>query len=332
VVAAAALLSAVAVAVGSGGVPAGSAPPRPYALGTYAGSADPAGVRAFSAQMGATVPYAMEFLDGTSWSTMSNPTWAIGRWSGSGQSMIWALPMLPDRGASLAVGASGAYDHYFASVAQDLVAGGQGHATVRVGWEFNGFWYPWYANHRAAQFVAYWRDIVTTMRSVPGAAFTFEWNPNVGDLGVGNLARYYPGDAYVDEVGMDVYDEASRTYPGAAAMVQRIETGPYGLDWLAAFARVHHRPMVFPEWGLGWGTSARGAPVAARGAVCGGDNPVFITQLSRWFTTHDVAEVSYWDYGSSRITGGRNPLAAAALRTSWAKSGPVRASTASPRG
>ena len=41
---------------------------------------------------------------------------------------------------------------------------------------------------------------VTTMRSVPGSHFTFEWNPTRGDLGVGNLSQYYPGNRYVDEL------------------------------------------------------------------------------------------------------------------------------------
>ena len=32
----------------------------------------------------------------------------------------------------------------------------------------------------AADFAAYFRDIVTAMRSVPGAAFRFVWNPTSG--------------------------------------------------------------------------------------------------------------------------------------------------------
>ena len=80
-----------------------------------------------------------------------------------------------------------------------MVSAGQGSSIIRPGWEFNGGWFPWAANGQAAAFVAYWQQIVTTMRSVPGQNFTFEWNPTAGDQGVGNLANYYPGNAYVDD-------------------------------------------------------------------------------------------------------------------------------------
>ena len=118
---------------------------------------------------------------------------------------------------SLGQGAAGAYNSYFLTVAQDMVAGGQASSVIRPGWEFNGGWFSWAANGQAAAFVGYWQQIVTTMRSVPGQDFTFEWNPTAGDQGVGNLANYYPGNAYVDYIGLDLYDQAWGNYPGISS-------------------------------------------------------------------------------------------------------------------
>ena len=146
---------------------------------------------------------------------------------------------------------------------------------------------------------------------MPGAHFKFVWNPDRGDFGSGNLSMYYPGNAYVDYVALDVYDEEWQNYPGVTAELTRVVNGPNGLNWLAGFAAAHHKPMVFPEWGLGWGTcSASGQPVTGSRGVCGGDNPLFIRMTSRWFAAHNVTLVAYWNYGTSKVTATRNPATA----------------------
>ena len=137
---------------------------------------------------------------------------------------------------SLGQGAAGAYNSYFLQLAQDMVAGGQGSSVIRPGWEFNGGWFSWAANGQAAAFVGFWQQIVNTMRSVPGQDFTFEWNPTAGDEGVGNLANYYPGNAYVDYIGLDLYDQAWGSYPGIGIAM---EYRPHRALWpeLAGFLR-----------------------------------------------------------------------------------------------
>src|ERR1700679_2326900 len=169
------------------------------ALGVYAGAGNPAGVGSLGTALGAQPAFAMDFLEGTSWQTIDNPSWFLSQWQGSGYQMIWGVPILPgtyspnsnisDTTGSaygLAQGAQGAFNSYFVTLANALVAGGQGSSIIRLGWEVNGGWFPWAANGSAANFVQYWQNIVTAMRSVPGAAFRFEWNPTLGDLGVGN--------------------------------------------------------------------------------------------------------------------------------------------------
>ncbi len=129
----------------------------------------------------------------------------------------------------LSSGAAGEYNQYFVTLATALVAGGQGNSIVRLNWDFN-----WIG--QAADFNAYWQQIVTAMGSVRGGNFKFEWNPtDVTDTAV-HLESYYPGNDYVDLIGLDVYDDTLGSYPGTSAEFTKLETEPYGLNWLAAFA------------------------------------------------------------------------------------------------
>jgi len=144
--------------------------------------------------VGYNVTLASDSFDKRSWAEIDDDRFAIDHWMGSGYRMIWAVQMLPDTGGvSLATGATGAYNSYFAILAENLVAAGMGDSMLRLGWEFNQSKFTWYAAGQATSFVDYWRQIVTTMRAVPGAHFTFVWNPSRGDNGpkdraMGNLA------------------------------------------------------------------------------------------------------------------------------------------------
>jgi Glycosyl hydrolase family 26 len=309
-----------------------SGSPSSVALGVYGGGGDPQTVSDFTASVGAKPEYAMDFLDGTSWSTITQSGWPYSAWAGKGFKMIWGVDMLPgsyspNSNPSTAGGscygltqeAAGDFNSDFVTVAHNMVAAGFASSIIRLGWEFNGGWFPWSAGGCASAFVGAFQQVVSAMRSVSGQSFTFEWNPTRGDLSVGNLADYYPGNSYVDYVGLDVYDVEWASYPGMPTEFSDMETQTYGLNWLASFAAQNDKPMVFPEWGLGWGTcSASGQAVSASNAqVCGGDDAQFINLSAQWFATHNVAEATFWDYGSSSIDQGSNPNAATALRADF---------------
>ena len=61
-----------------------------------------------------------------------------------------------------------------------------------------------------ASFAAYFQQIVTAMRSVPGEQFRFVWNPDAGAFTQSgySVAAAYPGNAYVDVIGLDAYDQS----------------------------------------------------------------------------------------------------------------------------
>ena len=262
--------------------------PPPGVLGFYAGYENLSGLRTAAGLIGRPVAQAMDFLDGTSWQTIvGSPANVVPAWTEAGYQMTWSIPMLPNSGGSLLEGATGAYDNYFASVAAYLVAHGQGSSIIRLGWEFNGFWFSWSADSCQSCFVSYWRQVVDTMRSVPGARFRFEWAPAAGLMPF-PIAAAYPGDAWVDIIGLDVYDEVYHDKTGPTRWNDLLVEN-LGLDWLTSFASSHHKPIGLPEWGLGF-------PPAG-----GGDNPYYITHMADFIATHDVVSAIYWEYGTSSL-------------------------------
>ena len=67
-------------------------------LGVYAGGGNVSGANALGQSIGKNVPYAMDFLDGTSWSSIQDPKWFAQQWAGSSYQMIWGVPILPNTG------------------------------------------------------------------------------------------------------------------------------------------------------------------------------------------------------------------------------------------
>jgi hypothetical protein len=73
--------------------------------------------------------------------------------------------------------------------------------------EFNGNWETWGASHiTPAQFVAAWRHIHDVFVQVGAGTVIWAWSPNiVNPVKSVALKPYYPGDSYVDWVGMVGY-------------------------------------------------------------------------------------------------------------------------------
>ncbi|MDP9070453.1 MAG: glycosidase [Actinomycetota bacterium] len=256
-------------------------------MGVYRQSGAPEEVAAFGSWLGRGPAYALDFLPGDTWSAIEDPAWIARSWAGSGYEVIYSVPMLPATGATLVTGATGAYDAHFVRLAQALVAHGEGDSIIRLGWELNGSWFPWAAQTDPAAFVTYWRRVVSAMRSVSGASFRFDWNVVLGTTQF-PLERAYPGDAYVDFVTADLYDQSwySEDRDNPAGRWQRMLTQTHGLDWLESFAGSHGKQIAFPEWGLSLRSDGNG----------GGDNPYFIERMHEWFNTRNVAYQLYFEH------------------------------------
>jgi hypothetical protein len=259
-------------------------------LGDYAGYANPDGLTDFELATGAHLTYATDYLERSQgWAAMDEAPGASA-WRGSGFRLVMGVPILPGVG-TLAQGATGAYDPYFTTLAKNLVSAGESDAILRLGWEFNGNWFPWsvQTSADAANFVTFWQRIVTTMRAVPGQRFKFAWNPNGASPTSYSPDQAYPGNGYVDYVGTDDYDNFWGTpfTPGAAWANQLSQQ--WGFNWLASFAVAHGKPIAIPEWSDEYRTDGHGL----------GDDPSFMDDMAAWFVSHRVAFANIWSFDSS---------------------------------
>lgn len=286
--------------------------------GAYTGPCAVDGLTSLERWRGRPADLVVDTLDLRRFSNLADPVYWTDCW-GPDRTMVYGVALVPsDEPASLRAGADGAYDEVFRSLARTLVAGGQEDAWLRLGFEFNGDWFPWTAAGDPEAFRRYYSRVVDLMRDVDGADFSFVWNPTVGPESVA-AELTWPGAGRVDAIGLDVYDVSyvPDTYPVPAdaspedAARRRTEawehlrTMDHGLDWWAAFAEEHHRPLALPEWGL--------VPPEHSG---GGDDADFVRRLHTWAEEHRVLFESYFDasglLGDHRLRSGAYPEAAAA--------------------
>ena len=88
------------------------------------------------------------------------------------------------------------------------------------------------------------------MRSVAGEKFQFVWNPDAAAFIQSgyNVALAYPGNAYVNDIGLDAYDESWAT-PQTPTNAWNETTLP-ALTAARAFAAAQGKPLAFCEWGI----------------------------------------------------------------------------------
>jgi len=80
--------------------------------------------------------------------------------------------------------------------------------ALNFGHEMNGSWYPWGTKSKAADFVAAYRHIHEVFDQVGAKKVIWVWTANIVNfVPTVPLAPLYPGDAYVDWIGMAGYNE-----------------------------------------------------------------------------------------------------------------------------
>lgn len=277
-------------------------------------------VDAYADWLGDQTMWAADYTSGGTWADLLDPSDRTARWgtwvkARPGRNVILGIQMLegpldlsgptsgPGAGepVSLAQGAAGEYDAYFRGLGNTLVSEGLSRALLRPGWEFNGDWFTSRASSDPPNWVAFWQRIVRILRSVPGANFGFVWNPSLGPSGGTDATTVYPGDKYVDYIGVDVYDGSHlpNTYPIApgtdpvqVAAIQEqvwqdvIYGGPQGLAFWEDFSVRHGKGLVLPEWGTLIKFDGSG----------GADNPGFIANMYRYLVDNpNVVLAAYFD-------------------------------------
>jgi hypothetical protein len=252
-----------------------------WASGVYLPNATPASIDAFGAWRGTPVDVATVWPSRASWNDIVNPAWLYQRWQGSPVTVAFTEPMLPEgvAGVTIQACAAGSYNSYWRQFGTNISVYGLGNSIVRLGWEFNGNWYIWAATNPAA-WVQCWQQIVTSARATaPG--LQWDWNVNRGaSAGLADPTLAYPGDAYVNSVGVDTYDmwPAATTASGWNSQLN----GTQGLMYWLNFAKAHGKQFAVPEWGnILPGTTAPGSNA-------GGDDPAYVNDMIGFFQAHSA--------------------------------------------
>lgn len=226
--------------------------------------------------------------------------------------IFWSLPLMP-KNSSLAEVAAGKWDDYFRRNAQLLAQTHAGVIDVRTGWEMNGDWFHWNAIKNPDDFIAAFRRFVTVYRSVSDR-FRIEWCPNIGTQGI-DPERCYPGDEYVDVVGIDWYYKPAGQGDAAAgfsdstdpvAAWNRMVSMPRGLQWHRDFALARNKPVAFAEWG-----------------VMGDNAGPIIRLFAEWIASAPTPVIyqNFWDHDAAyqgKLSGGRWPATGAAYKAAFA--------------
>jgi beta-mannanase len=186
---------------------------------------------------------------------------------------------------------AGQFNTYARQLGTSLVAAGLQNSVIRLGAEMNGQWEADFMGTTTVE-QKLWANCfaheVTALRQVAGEHFLIVWNPNACYMNV-PYKNYYPGNAYVDIVGLDLYDATCTAPSGSTTQItwNHLATEPAGLVTFEAFAKEHRKPMSFPEWGL--------LPSP------NGDDPAYVNGIGSTFAHGNFAFEGYFDSGHDGI-------------------------------
>lgn len=236
-----------------------------------------------------------------------------------------SFPMLTnDIAGQFAQCARGKFDGYVKDVANGLRERGITDPIIRIGWEANGT-FPWSLGDwpsRSQAYVQCFRRQAKIFRSrLPGVQI--DWTNRRGSALPYSVERIYPGDKYVDIIGVMIYDRwpVHRTQSDwdNAYWLRDKFGGPKGLGTYLQMARDHGKKLSISEWAV---SNNRNDPESF-------DNPYFVERMQRFFKKHSkiLAYEAYFNCGSARGEGSNggyrlapetaNPRTASAYRRIW---------------
>lgn len=102
---------------------------------------------------------------------------------------------------------NGRYDTFITQWAQAL-ASHNGPIFMRLAHEMNGNWYPWghgVGGNTPEQYIAFWRHVHGIFQANGATNVKWVWAPNIDNS---DPALFFPGDVYIDWVGLSLYNNA----------------------------------------------------------------------------------------------------------------------------
>ena len=201
---------------------------------------------------------------------------------------------------------SGRYDSHLRRWAATLRTWGSP-VALRFGHEFNGHWYPWSAGAgiRHTLYVEVWHHVHEVITTEGATNVRWVWSPTAGLTDGPPLEPWYPGDDYVDVIGVDGYNWGSSQQ--WSRWVEPEELFDSTLEEVRTVAG--HLPLLITE-------------VAC--AEAGGSKPGWIgTLLSYLVAQPDVEGLIWFDHDKEtdwRITRSAASAAPATSRASTTRS------------
>ncbi len=255
-------------------------------IGIFPGYANATGVQAFhnfENWLGYNLSFVTMNIDNSNWSDFEASSWGLFTNTTAWRNVPYARPCITvplnvgSSNARTATGVSqirnglikvarGDFDAHYRKIARDMINAGFANAIIRLGHEGDFLGYPYsFRGGNQAHYISAFRHVHNVLLSVSGAQFLFDYTNNGGFLNYGALG--YPGDAYVDIIGLDFYDKAP--WPNIQAKLQA------HLD----FAISHGKPVSYPEFGLDHPAGCANS----NPDFCGkGDHPAFIQNVFDW--------------------------------------------------
>lgn len=258
--------------------------------------------------------------DGTDWGDAA-------LWSGAGANLIntklggqisilmIGIPMCDtdaDPATAFADIAAGKWDSRFLNAFKGFKTRGYTTLYIRPGWEMNGDWEPWLATPTTASaFVTAFRYIVNYARSWANdnsVDMQIIWNPGY-IWGFVNYLDVYPGDSYVDHIGIDTYGYAGGHAPDTDPYDQD-PTDPtdFSLTVAIEMSIARNIPLCFPEVGCGPGDVV--FQQSLQGKVTG--TLVKVSFICIWNTPEFGLDDLYW--GPDASSGAAWKTCVAAIR------------------
>ena len=133
----------------------------------------------------------------------------------------------------------GAHDPAIRHLAQVIRSGGA-KVYLRFAHEMNGRWYPWAESvngNRPGEYVKAWRHVHNLVNAIAPGKVAWVWSPNiVGAHSRTPLRGLYPGDRYVDYLGVSCYGHSGTASSTCAPTLQQL-------------TRLSRRPIILAEMG-----------------------------------------------------------------------------------
>ncbi|MEV4636580.1 glycosyl hydrolase [Actinoplanes sp. NPDC049548] len=254
---------------------------------------DTAHVNAFCSARGRPCRVAQTYTDRTSWESMTRGTgWTFELLSDFDGMLVVSQGLVPTGAKDeLPACARGEHDADWRAFGTLMRTHYRADSVVRLGWEFNETTSSWRADDPQTWISCYRRAADNIRATNPDVLLDWTINAHNTPAGVcgGVSTNCYPGDDYVDIVGIDNYDHFP--WSPTKAAFDRTAARPEGLTWLYDFARRHGKPFAVGEWGV--------VPTGDAGR----ENPGFVTWMHEWFAAH-AAHLAYEAYFSDCGAGG----------------------------